>query len=129
MSAAALLADLRARGFTLTAAGERLLVAPADRLTDELRAAIRAQQRALLAVLWVEAEPVDLASITRPWAAYQCCLCDEELRMAEYRYGRLVCGNCLASYGWDLDAALATLDVPPPPNVVQFGQPVRRHDD
>lgn len=50
MSAAAVLLDLRARGFTLTAAGERLLVAPADRLTDELRAAIRQHKPVLVAV-------------------------------------------------------------------------------
>ncbi len=50
MGAARLLADLNAAGFTLTADGERLLVAPADRLTDELRAAIRRYKPVLLAV-------------------------------------------------------------------------------
>ncbi len=126
MLAATLLADLRARGFTVTADGDRLLVQPSSQLTDDLRTSIRAQQRALLALLWAEAEPVDVAAITRRYQAYPCELCGHDLVMGEARYGRIVCGQCLVIHG-SLAAALATVDAPEPPsNVIAFGQPARR---
>ena len=51
MTAAELLTTLRLRGLTLAADGDALIVRPRDRLTDELRAAIRAHKRDLLAEL------------------------------------------------------------------------------
>src|SRR5215470_12904392 len=51
MTAADLLTSLRGRGLTLTADGDALVVRPRDLLTDELRAAIRAHKRDLLAEL------------------------------------------------------------------------------
>ncbi len=53
--AAHLLADLRAAGFSLVAEGDRLLVSPASRLTDELRRTIREHKPDLLACLRAEA--------------------------------------------------------------------------
>lgn len=51
MIAADLLNDLRTSGFILRIKGDALHVAPADRLTDDLRAAIRANKPDLLALL------------------------------------------------------------------------------
>jgi hypothetical protein len=51
MSAADLLTTLRSRGLTLAADGDALAVRPRDLLTDELREAIRAHKRDLLAEL------------------------------------------------------------------------------
>ena len=48
-----LVEKLMAAGFALTAEGSRLRVAPADLLTDELRAGIREHKAALLALLAV----------------------------------------------------------------------------
>ena len=51
MTATDLLTTLRARGLTVAADGDALIVGPRERLTDELRAAIRAHKRDLLAEL------------------------------------------------------------------------------
>lgn len=51
MTAADLLAGLRARGLTVEPAGGRVRVGPADRLTDADRAAVRRLKPALLAAL------------------------------------------------------------------------------
>lgn len=56
MVAADLLNDLRTSGFTLRVRGDSLHVAPAERLTDDLRAAIRANKPELLALLARPAE-------------------------------------------------------------------------
>jgi len=57
-SDSSLLAEkLRAAGFSLTAEGSRLRVAPADRLTDELRAGIREHRAELIALLAAESAP------------------------------------------------------------------------
>jgi hypothetical protein len=53
-AAAELLAMLRGRGFTLAAEGHHIRVAPASRLTAELRDAIRANRAELLATLRTE---------------------------------------------------------------------------
>ncbi len=50
-----LVEKLKAGGFTLTAEGGRLRVAPAGRLTDELREAIRQRRAALLSLVANEA--------------------------------------------------------------------------
>ena len=47
MAPAALVAHLTAAGFGIRWAGDRLLVSPADQLTDELRALIREHRPAL----------------------------------------------------------------------------------
>lgn len=61
MTAADLLTTLRSRGLTVVADGDALKVGPRNRLTDELRAAIRAHKPALLAELpryrWLILEP------------------------------------------------------------------------
>jgi uncharacterized membrane protein len=49
MTAAALLTTLRELGLTITADGDALIVQPRKLLTDELRAAIRANKPAILA--------------------------------------------------------------------------------
>lgn len=51
MRAADVLAGLRARGFTLTPAGDRLAVAPAAALTEADRVTIRAHKAELLRIL------------------------------------------------------------------------------
>lgn len=49
MGARDLLAELACLGVTVTADGDRLLIRPASKLTDELRAALRAHKAELLA--------------------------------------------------------------------------------
>ena len=56
MSGRDLLHDLLAAGFTLDLADGKLLVTPASKLTDELRAALRASKPELMALLM---EPAD----------------------------------------------------------------------
>jgi hypothetical protein len=66
VTAAKLLERVRAEGFTLTpGAGGTLVVAPASRLTDELRAELRARKSELLAAL---AGPRQLAPTPDPGA-------------------------------------------------------------
>ncbi len=61
MTVADLLTTLRSRGLTVAADGDALTVRPRELLTDELRAAIRAHKRDLLAELpryrWQIVEP------------------------------------------------------------------------
>lgn len=57
MTAASLLAALRARGFTLTATGDRLSVRPAKLLSDDDREAINQHLPALVAALAAESPP------------------------------------------------------------------------
>ena len=52
-----LVEKLRLAGLTLTAEGGRLRVAPADSLTDELRAAIREHRAGLVRILAAETAP------------------------------------------------------------------------
>ena len=68
MAASSLLAELRAAGFTLTAEGSRLRVAPADLLTDELRAGIREHRAELVRILAAESAPDgrSTADLTQP---------------------------------------------------------------
>jgi hypothetical protein len=51
MGARELLADLACAGFSVEAVGDNLLIRPASRLTDELRAALRAAKPELLTLL------------------------------------------------------------------------------
>lgn len=51
MGARDLLCELVGAGFSVEAAGERLTIRPASRLTDDLRASIRAAKPELLALL------------------------------------------------------------------------------
>jgi hypothetical protein len=61
MTATDLLTTLRSKGLTVAADGDALTVGPRELLTDELRAAIRAHKRDLLAELpryrWLIVEP------------------------------------------------------------------------
>lgn len=77
MGARELLADLAGAGFTIEADGDRLLVRPAVKLTDELRATLRAAKPELLALLSprgpyglsrVEAD----AAHAEPWSEAAC---------------------------------------------------------
>src|SRR4051794_37358965 len=47
----ALVHELRAAGFSLRAEGQRLIIAPASRLSDTQRAAIRAEKANIIALL------------------------------------------------------------------------------
>lgn len=67
-----LVEKLMAAGFTLTADGSRLRVAPADLLTDELRAGIREHKAALISILAAEAAPaVQSTTDTTPTTTMQ----------------------------------------------------------
>ena len=58
MSAASLLAELRARGIAMAAAGDKLRYRPATALTDADRAALRASRDELLGLIcWDDAYP------------------------------------------------------------------------
>ncbi len=59
-----LLVFLRERGFTVAADGDRLLIAPASRLTDADRAIIRDHKPSLLAILAGTAAVADPATVT-----------------------------------------------------------------
>lgn len=52
-----LVEKLKAAGFTLTAEGSRLRVAPADMLTDELRQRIREHRAGLISILAAGSAP------------------------------------------------------------------------
>jgi len=65
MGAPDLLEQLRSEGFRLTAAGDRLRVAPRDRLTDPLRDLIRAHKAELMAALAQEPLPGPAAEARR----------------------------------------------------------------
>jgi hypothetical protein len=51
MSAKELISHLQAEGFSLACEDQRLLISPADRLTDELKQTIRENKQAILAEL------------------------------------------------------------------------------
>lgn len=61
MGARELLADLSGAGFSITANGERLVIRPASKLTDPLRAALREVKPELLALLVRGAAHLSLA--------------------------------------------------------------------
>jgi len=83
-----LLAELRASGLTLTADGSRLRVAPADKLTDDLRAGIREHRAGLLALLAAESAPaVESYSSTTP--------AEKIAPRANFGPSRVSCGTCL----------------------------------
>jgi hypothetical protein len=65
-----LLNQLRNAGLTVTRTGDQLIVAPRDRLTDELRSVIRQRKRELLSVI-TAASPIEsrpCATNADPWA-------------------------------------------------------------
>ena len=64
MGAADLLRHVRAAGFTIDQAGDKLLVTPASMLTDELRAALRASKPEVLALLARSAPADDVLADT-----------------------------------------------------------------
>jgi hypothetical protein len=66
MGARYLLQSLAAAGLTVTADGDRLVVSPSCRLTDELRAAIRAWKFDLLAELVRKSQDRELPSAEAP---------------------------------------------------------------
>ena len=79
-----LVEKLRAAGFTLTAEGSRLRVAPADKLTDELRAHIREHRAGLIALLAAESAPA-VESYPSPTPAQK----------VAPRANMVSCGTCL----------------------------------
>jgi hypothetical protein len=69
MEAVELLGRLHAAGFSLTAEGERLMVAPSTSLTDEIRAQIRGNKPGLMALLAGRSRPLAEATADRLRAA------------------------------------------------------------
>jgi hypothetical protein len=63
MATSALLVQLRRNGFTVSRNGDHLIVAPRDRLTDDLRAAIRDGKRELLEALTTEQTIVPVSDL------------------------------------------------------------------
>jgi hypothetical protein len=72
MDAHPLLGRLRREGFTLTRNGDKIMVAPRSRLTDELREAIRQHRAEILAAL---ATMEAFAAAIRSGALQQCQAC------------------------------------------------------
>lgn len=78
MGARELLSDLAGAGFTIEADGDRLLIRPAAKLTDELRATLRAAKPDLLALLAPNHRPYRLsrpeadAAHAEPWDEAAC---------------------------------------------------------
>ncbi|MHB8210870.1 MAG: TubC N-terminal docking domain-related protein [Acidithiobacillus sp.] len=72
MAASSLLAELRAEGFTLTAEGSRLRVAPADSLTDELRQRIKEHRAEIVALLAAESTPAVRSATDMPPQPRKC---------------------------------------------------------
>lgn len=68
MGAADLLQHLRTTGFSITADGDRLVIRPASKLTDDMRKALREQKPKLLALLFDAA-----AASLPPDAVVQAC--------------------------------------------------------
>lgn len=70
MEAASLLACLQTAGLTVTRTGDQLIVAPRDRITDELRSVIRQRKGELLSLITAgspnESQPC--ATDAGPWA-------------------------------------------------------------
>lgn len=81
MSAPDLFLHLRAAGFTLDVEGGALLVAPASKLTDDLRDAVRASKAELMAAVLDRADDLRVTcnecGFYRPW------------RCGNYRYALL----------------------------------------
>jgi hypothetical protein len=70
VSSLLLLAQLKNAGLTVTRTGDQLIVAPRDRLTDELRNVIRQRKGELLSVI-TAASPIEsqpCATDAGPWA-------------------------------------------------------------
>lgn len=59
MNAVEILHDLRDQGFRFQVTGERLRVAPSQKLTDDVRAVIRAHRSEILEALTTDAEDID----------------------------------------------------------------------
>ena len=82
-----LVEELRAAGFTLSAEGSRLRVAPADSLTDELRAGIREHRAGIVALLAAESAP-DVESTTDITPA------EKMQHRPDMTPSRVSCGTC-----------------------------------
>lgn len=98
MGARDLLARLAAAGVTVAAEGDRLLIRPASRLTDDLRAELRAEKPAVLALLAAPADrmPEPPSSDPQPEA-----LADPAALRFAARRARLI------RWGWQQDDAQA----------------------
>jgi TubC N-terminal docking domain len=96
MGARDLLAQLAGAGLRVTTDGERLLVQPASKLTDALRAAVRGAKPELLALVARDAAPATVpdAALPRTWA-------DADIASYQVRQARLM------RWGWsEADAEL-----------------------
>jgi hypothetical protein len=67
MGARELLLDMNAAGMTVEVVGERLLVRPAAKLTDVMRAALRTAKPDLMALLSLPASRAFSSSVLRPY--------------------------------------------------------------
>ena len=83
-----LVEELRAAGFTLSANGGSLRVAPADSLTDELRRSIKEHRAGIVRILAAEAAPaIESTTDATPAASVQ--------HRARKGPSRTSCGTCL----------------------------------
>jgi len=88
-----LVAELKAEGFTLTAEGGRLRVAPARLLTDELRESIRQHRAALLSL--VENQALQTAPAVRVGIDSTQPKKIEKKPVSAPAMGTVTCGSCL----------------------------------
>lgn len=87
MGARELLADLKGEGLSVTAEGDRLVIRPASKLTDDMRAALREAKPALLELLAGEAETARRMLAEVEWQ-------DADIERFKSRFNRLV------RWGW-----------------------------
>jgi hypothetical protein len=96
MTATALLADFRAKDMRLTVQGHHLSVhAPKGMMSEALRATIRRQKTALLALLTVPPASAP-GAISSVWSAWPQCLCPccGTARFWQAIYGVRICARC-----------------------------------
>jgi DNA-directed RNA polymerase subunit RPC12/RpoP len=110
--AAELLKQARARGVTLRARGERLVVDGPEAAVHELRPALRAAKTELLALLRALSRSAPAGDTVRsPAAPYRCHACwryfpEAQLTVVQETLGRgFRCRNCLRSHRSRLGAS------------------------
>lgn len=79
MAARDLLADLAGAGLSVIADGDRLVIRPASKLTDGMRAALRNSKREVLALLATEQQPDSLGEPQETFGTPSCTDADSAL--------------------------------------------------
>jgi virulence-associated protein VagC len=104
MAARDLLADLAGAGLSVIADGDRLVIRPASKLTDGMRAALRNSKREVLALLATEQQPDSLGEPQETFGTPSCT--DADSALFRERRARML------RWGWaesDVDALAGRL--------------------